>query len=129
VNDKAAHWKGIGKLIEELGEVQQILGKMIAFPATPHPDNKGPLVLRLQAEITDLSAAIQYFLETNAMMVDLPRYADKLEKFKKWGLPGVVDCNARPYSDMAGTHYFSAPDGGGDVCVICRGPRTLHPVS
>lgn len=35
------HWKGIGKLIEECGEVLQVAGKAIAFPRGPHPDGAG----------------------------------------------------------------------------------------
>ncbi len=85
------HFKGIGKLIEEMGEVQQLLGKAIAFPTRDHPDGKGNIHGRLPDELADLRAAITYFEEENSIYVDTKRYMDKLVQFQKWGLSGVVD--------------------------------------
>lgn len=92
------HWRGIGKLIEECGEVQQLLGKAIPFPVQDHPDGKGPLKPRLREELTDLWAAMQYFMESNDLTFDRERFARKVELFRKWGLTGVVELNAKAYS-------------------------------
>jgi hypothetical protein len=92
------HWRGVGKLIEEAGEVFQLIGKAIAFPVGPHPDGLGPIRDRLPAELTDLSAALLYFLEENKLVIDPEREDDKLAKFRRWGLPGVHDMQARAYS-------------------------------
>lgn len=86
------HWKGIGKLVEECGEVLQICGKAVAFPVGPHPDGQGPIATRLVEELADLKAAIQYFEHVNDMPVGLMslRQREKFEKFTKWGLTGIV---------------------------------------
>lgn len=85
------HWKGIGKLTEEAGEVLQLLGKAIAFPVGEHPDGHGPLKVRLEDELGDLLASILYFAAANGL--DLPkierRNEVKLSKFIEWGLSGV----------------------------------------
>lgn len=84
-------WRGIGKFVEEMGEVQQILGKLIPFP-----DGAGNLRDRLSDELGDLLAAIEYFIDTN----NFPRKpihdrkAGKLQKFKNWGLTGISLPNA-----------------------------------
>lgn len=51
--------KGIAKLIEECGELQQILGKKLAYYTTDeHPDGKGSLNKRIEDELADVQAAI-----------------------------------------------------------------------
>lgn len=46
--------KGLAKLIEECGELQQIAGKKLAYYTTDeHPDGQGPLSTRLEDEIAD----------------------------------------------------------------------------
>jgi hypothetical protein len=64
-------WPGLSKLIEELGENGQVLGKIIAFPGRastgePHPDGTN-LKERLEDEIADLRAAIDYVVEANEL--------------------------------------------------------------
>jgi len=50
--------KGLAKLIEECGELQQVAGKKLAyFHTDEHPDGKGSLKQRLQDEIADVMAA------------------------------------------------------------------------
>ena len=84
-------WKGIGKLIEECGELMQIAGKAIPFPVGEHPDFKGPVRERFIEECSDLYAALDYFCSVNMLsgqrMDD--RRATKLEKFFHWGLTGI----------------------------------------
>lgn len=88
------HWRGIGKLIEESGEMLQLAGKAIPFPVDPHPDGKGDLRSRFPEEISDLYAALDYFVETNGLPKDTieTRRAQKLETFRRWGLTGVMQC-------------------------------------
>lgn len=85
-------WQGIFKLIEEMGEVQQLLGKIGAYPDGHHPDRKGPLKERLQDELGDLLAAFEYFIEINDLdAIAITSHEEyKRELFKKWGgLQGV----------------------------------------
>lgn len=51
---------GLAKLAEELGELQQIVGKMLAYPDTPHPDEQGDLRTRMNEEMSDVCAAIMF---------------------------------------------------------------------
>ena len=86
------HWRGHGKLTEELGELLQLLGKALAFPAGAHPDGKGSIGARLPDEIADVYAALDYFSEVNLKDASLDiasRRAMKLSKFHLWGLTGV----------------------------------------
>ena len=96
--DTVQHWRGIGKLIEEQGELLQLLGKAIVFPVGPHPDGKGELRTRLPDEIDDVIASIGYFREVNGLRDDTYRAAEKLVKYRKWGLTGVVDLNQISYN-------------------------------
>lgn len=87
-------WKGIGKLIEECGEVTQVLGKLIAFPTDPHPDGLEDLKLRAEKELADLQAAINYFIEENKLnKVKIgQRRSKKFKLFKSWSLSGIIGC-------------------------------------
>lgn len=98
MTDGEQHWKGIAKLIEELGEVQQLLGKAIAFPVEAHPDGLGTIRARLPLELADLKAAIKYFEDVNQLGADFMRMQEKLTKFHKWGLIGVLDMNQLSYN-------------------------------
>lgn len=52
---------GVAKLIEECGELTQILGKKLAFWHTDeHPDGKGSIKERIEAEMGDVLAAIEF---------------------------------------------------------------------
>lgn len=62
-------WRGIGKVVEEAGEVLQIAGKAMAFPTDPHPDGKGPLRDRFIMELGDLLASLDYLSEMNELSV------------------------------------------------------------
>ncbi len=88
------HWRGIGKLIEEAGEVLQLIGKVIPFPDGPHPDGKGALRDRLPVELADLKAAIHYFETENHLTIMEDRAADKVRQFTHWGLTGIMDLRA-----------------------------------
>ena len=86
-------WKGIYKLMEEMGELQQALAKLAAFPNGNHPDMEcgaPPLLQRLEDEIADVDAALTYFVEVNdAVHLNRVRRVRKIHRFFGWGLAGV----------------------------------------
>lgn len=87
-------WRGIGKLIEECGEVLQLLGKVVPFPDGPHPDGKGALRDRLPVELADLRASMIYFEVSNNLEILTDRTEEKLRQFRHWGLTGIMDLRA-----------------------------------
>lgn len=84
-------WRGFAKIIEESGELNQVLGKLVPFPDGAHPDGKKNLKMRLTEEIADLQAAIEYFVIENGLNVTYikKRKSRKLKKFKKMSLSGI----------------------------------------
>jgi len=86
----AEKWCGIFKVLEEMGELQQVLGKLCVFPDGNHI-HQGDLVPKLVEEISDLYAALYYFTKENDIYMDSTRYLDKLNKFSEWGLSGIKD--------------------------------------
>lgn len=79
-------WPGISKLVEELGEVAQVAGKLIAAGGrTEHWDGTD-LRARLEDELADLSAAIAFVISRNGL--DAARIAErretKLRRFETW---------------------------------------------
>lgn len=86
------HWKGIGKLIEECGELLQIAGKAIAYPVGEHPDGCGDVKERFVQEIADVYAALDYFVDVNKLDLGiiLTRKNSKFRLYKRWDLSGIV---------------------------------------
>ena len=85
-------WKGAFKLVEECGELLQLLGKLGAFPGGHHPDGKGDLAVRLEHECGDVLAALMYFVTHNPELsarAMSKQYDTKLEQFRQWGLTGI----------------------------------------
>lgn len=82
-------WPGLSKFVEELGENGQVAGKIIAFPHLErwqsHPDGE-PLHIRLESEIGDLLAIIDYLVEHNDLnwLVINRRKQDKMDRFERW---------------------------------------------
>lgn len=79
-------WPGLAKLVEESSEMNQEAAKLMAFPDEIHPDGNGDLRERLQDELADLQAAIEYakvtnYLDTAAME---RRTVRKLNLFMRW---------------------------------------------
>lgn len=57
-------WPGLAKLLEESGELQQVIGKLAAYPGGAHPD--GTLLIdRLHDEIADVMAACDFVVMVN----------------------------------------------------------------
>lgn len=86
------------KLVEELGELLQLIGKLQAFPDNIHPDGKGDLRYRLLDEIADIYAALRYFREQHRMVMQdeymaatnmWERINAKLSKFRVYGETGT----------------------------------------
>jgi hypothetical protein len=80
-------WPGTSKVIEEMGELQQVLGKLIAVAGdTKHWD--GDLRKRLVEEIGDLSAALVFFKTENLTLDEVKQVAERAEKkvalFRQW---------------------------------------------
>lgn len=81
---------GLSKLAEETGEVQQIIGKMLQYPALQtasdqHPDGS-VLRVRLQEEIGDALAAMAFVIAKLRLNPEAI-YARKVHKqalFEKW---------------------------------------------
>jgi NTP pyrophosphatase (non-canonical NTP hydrolase) len=78
---------GLTKLIEECGELTQIAAKKSAFMRhNSHPDGKGQIDIRLESEISDVMAAINFVVEEFQLNTDRinNRAARKLKRFKQW---------------------------------------------
>lgn len=80
-------WPGTSKVIEEMGELQQVLGKLIAVAGnTKHWD--GDLRRKLVEELGDLAAALGFFQTENLTLEETEqlfhRASKKLELFDKW---------------------------------------------
>lgn len=82
-------WPGLGKLIEECGELLQVLGKLIAYPAGTHPDGGPPLQDRLSDESADVQAALTFLHAANAMVQDYNRIDRKVDTFHGWHEEGL----------------------------------------
>lgn len=80
------HLPGLGKLIEEAGEVQQVAGKILGAGGLVQHWDGTDLRERMIEELADLAAAASFFAANNNL--DLAaiqaRTAAKLELFGKW---------------------------------------------
>lgn len=93
-------WPGLGKLVEEIGELLQVVGKLMARPSGGHWDENraGPLVSRLENELGDVTAATEWFVTRNRDALDVPeiriRAKVKLQRFSEWdretGMVGIA---------------------------------------
>lgn len=80
-------FKGLAKLAEECGELQQVIGKKLAYYHTDHhPDGGAPLSKRLEDEIADVMAACKLVMGTFELdeKVVEKRTAKKLKLFRMW---------------------------------------------
>lgn len=77
---------GLAKLSEELGELQQVIGKMLQYDNVPHPDGGPPLRQRLCEEISDVTASIRFVLQKHDILTaDItPRALEKLALYRTW---------------------------------------------
>lgn len=78
---------GIAKLIEECGELTQVLGKRLAYYTTDeHPDGGPPLRERMEDEMGDVIAAIELVITKHKLdRVRIgTRVHTKLGTFSEW---------------------------------------------
>jgi len=86
-------WPGTSKLLEEMGELQQVLGKLIAVAgSTEHWD--GDLRNRMMGELADVSAALRMFTTENftrdeLLAIQIQSDA-KLALFRKWHTENTI---------------------------------------
>lgn len=82
----SAHWPGLGKLIEEAGEVQQVCGKLMGTGGEVEHWDGTNLKERLEDELGDLQAALEFVVAANGL--DGARVgaqaARKLAWFQRW---------------------------------------------
>ncbi|MBO0610879.1 hypothetical protein [Myceligenerans salitolerans] len=79
-------WPGASRIIEECGELLQVLGKLIGSGgSTAHWDGTD-LGERLADEISDTRAALDYFISANNLPADVidERTARKRAQYEKW---------------------------------------------
>lgn len=79
-------WPGLSKLIEEMGECQQVAGKLIATGGEPQHWDGTDLRERLTEEIADALAACRFVAEANGLDIQAidARARKKVELFRKW---------------------------------------------
>lgn len=79
-------WPGTSKLIEEMGELGQVLGKLIATGGETEHWDGSDLRRRSEEEAGDVLAALEFFVETNGLRLHVidARFARKLALFRQW---------------------------------------------
>lgn len=81
-------WPGTSKLVEEMGELQQVLGKLIGNRGEEIHFDGTNLRARLIKEIADVAAALRFFQEANLTASERSfvgeRYLRKLALFEAW---------------------------------------------
>lgn len=83
----SVEWPGLSKLVEEAGEVMQVVGKLMANGGQRVHWDGSDLVARLTEELADLSAAIGFVIANNPTLSPLAvaaRVAEKRERFQTW---------------------------------------------
>lgn len=83
-------WPGVGKVLEEMGEVAQVAAKLISTDGVDAYWDGSNLRDDLSGELGDLLAAITFLRDTNALNEDLliERRKRKTELFHKWHAAG-----------------------------------------
>lgn len=84
----SGRWPGTSKLIEETGELQQVLGKLIAVNGDAEHHWSGNLREKLIDELGDVMAALSLFSKLNMTneereLID-KRASQKLALFERW---------------------------------------------
>lgn len=86
------HCPGFSKLIEECGEVAQVLGKVMGLGSLGKHWDGSDLKMRLECEIGDLVAAVAFVVCKNQLDEEVieSRSEMKLELFEKWHQEGLA---------------------------------------
>lgn len=79
-------WPGFSKLIEEMGELQQVLGKFIALAGDFEHWDGSDLRLRLHDEMADVKAALWFVEWVNGLDTERidQRCGQKKSLFMRW---------------------------------------------
>lgn len=81
-------YPGLSKIVEESGEVLQIIGKLINSLGNPQHFDGSNLRKKLINELADLDAALEFFiaygLSQNETELLNNRMEEKFNKFKSW---------------------------------------------
>lgn len=79
-------WPGTSKVIEECGELQQALGKLIATHGDEAHWDGSNLRQRIEDEMADVAAAIAFFGKVNGLNREVmgQRIEEKMALFEKW---------------------------------------------
>ncbi len=79
-------WPGLSKLIEESGEVNQVVGKLIATGGKEEHWDGTNLRDRMQEELADLIAACSFVVDVNNLDIKAVerRANEKLSMFRQW---------------------------------------------
>lgn len=110
-------WPGVGKAVEEVGELLQVLGKLIATGGADRHYDGSDLRARATEEVADATAALLFLREANglpAAALDL-RAADKLATYRRWhaeqgGAASVPELpSAGRTSGVAGREHSHGP--------------------
>lgn len=77
---------GLAKLSEETGELQQVIGKILAYGSGPHPDGTESLLAKFEEEAADVLAALELVTKLLGANNDtiLERAELKLKRFLDW---------------------------------------------
>ena len=120
-------WPGTSKLIEEMGELHQVLGKLIATAGdTEHWS--GDLRQKLVEEIGDVRAAIRFFEEQNMtgtelVLIEKRSRVEKLALFRKWHREsgGPMEPSDNPHCSKCGCPVVAElGDGQGPGFFVCE---------
>lgn len=81
------NWPGLAKIVEETGELNQVLGKLMATGGVRDYYDGSDLEDMANDELGDVLAAMIFFIENNAGL-DLTRInnraTEKIYKFQSW---------------------------------------------
>lgn len=108
-------WPGLSKLIEELGEVQQVLGKILGAGGSIRHWAENNLAECLEEEMGDLFAAISFVIDHNNLNRDriLAVHLDRYKLLSEDSVNKNVDI--KPYS----TRLSSLWCGLGQLVISC----------
>lgn len=80
-------WPGLGKLVEEMGELNVEFGKLIVNGGDTNYWDDRDLLDGIHNETADVLAAVAFFIEQNKLLDEnriTERAQRKLEKFRHW---------------------------------------------
>jgi len=86
----AKEWKGLGKVIEECGELQQAAGRLISTGGDTNHWDGGDLWQELADEAADVLVAVTFFIDQNGFDKEyvLARMEEKMKIYKEWSACG-----------------------------------------